>query len=105
MCFNSNVVYIIIGPTQPQVPSQQATISHQQQSIQQQPPPSMMQQQQQHSQTAPGQQSMVSHMTTHSAYQPQGPLHYLEQTTSNIGMPERRWSYETFKHFIRVYIG
>ena len=77
------------GPAQAQVTSQQTALSHQQQAIQQQQPPSMIQQQQ-HPQTTPTQQSMVSHMTTHSAYQPQGPLHYLEQTTSNIGMPERR---------------
>ena len=93
-CFSTS--WFVTGPAQAQVTSQQAALSHQQQAIQQQQPPSMIQQQQQHPQTTPAQQSMVSHMTTHSAYQPQGPLHYLEQTTSNIGMPERRWNYWTF---------
>ncbi len=57
----------------------------------QQPNPTMMQQPQPHPQhhpqssMGPAGQPMAPH-----GYQPQGPLHYLEQTTSNIGMPERR---------------
>ncbi len=64
--------------------------AQQMQQPQQQPNPAMMQQQphpQHHPQSTMG---PAGQPIMQQGYQPQGPLHYLEQTTSNIGMPERR---------------